>query len=412
MVMMDIDVRRGPHQMELVGWLRERGAMSISKRTLKSGKVVYDVQEYVGFTLDGKRDRKKVTCRTMREAKVEQAKLVAMRDARRGRSGRCTFSDYVDRWWWPSTARLAASTRDTYEKELRLRLRPAFGGMDLRDITRPMVQRMVDGCGTRRVAEKALGTLGTILSQAMGDGILTGNVARAAYVMPPAGRRRDNGLVVTTYEAMGPLLSALDAYSAVDGGFCLLLGSLGFLMGLRPEERYGLDWADVDVATRMCHVRRAYLSVSKREGGHDLKEPKTANSERLVPIPAAMVGVLSRHAGTGPVLIGKSGGRVSPATAKRRWAAFLRWCDEGGMDVPHVTIENCRHSYATSYLHAGGRVEDLSRILGHSNIVTTLRRYVRPSTADLARGVEDVIPPIFSSIDTSISHDDTFSQVK
>ncbi|WP_072500332.1 tyrosine-type recombinase/integrase [Olsenella phocaeensis] len=388
--------------------------MSISKRTLKSGKVVYDVQEYVGFTLDGRRDRKKVTCRTMREAKVEQAKLVALRDARRGRSGRCTFSDYVDRWWWPSTARLAASTRDTYEKELRLRLRPAFGGMDLRDITRPMVQRMVDGCGTRRVAEKALGTLGTILSQAMGDGILTGNVARAAYVLPPAGRRRDNGLVITTYEAMGPLLSALESYVAVDGGFCLLLGSLGLLMGLRPEERYGLDWADVDLAVRSCHVRRAYLAVSRREGGHDLKEPKTANSERVVPIPADMAGILARArtqggvVRVGPVLLGKSGGRVSPATAKRRWAAFLRWCDERGMDVPHVTIENCRHSYATSYLHAGGRVEDLSRILGHSNIVTTLRRYVRPSTDDLARGVEDVIPPILSSIDPPLAHGTAF----
>ncbi len=38
----------------------------------------------------------------------------------------------------------------------------------------------------------------------------------------------------------------------------------------------------------------------------------------------------------------------------------------------------CRRS-ARSYLHAGGRVEDLSRILGHSNISTTYRRYVRPS---------------------------------
>lgn len=368
--------------------------MSISKRRLKDGTTVYDVREYVGFTLDGKRDRRSVTCRTLRAARVEQARLVAMRDSMRGRSGRCTFSDYVDRWWWPSTASLAASTRDTYEKELRLRLRPAFGGTDMRDITRPMVQRMVDGCGTRRVAEKALGTLRTILNQAMGDGLVQSNPASARYVMPEAGRRRDNGVVVGTYEAMGPLLSAMRDYARTDGGFCLALGSLGLLAGLRPEERYGLDWDDVDLDARVVRVRRAYLSVSPREGGHDLKAPKTALSARAVPVPRALADVLSSLPGPreGPVLTGAHGGRVSPPTAKRRWSAFLRWCDVEGRDVPHVTIENCRHSYATSYLHAGGQVEDLSRILGHSDIVTTYRRYVRPTEADVAAGVDGVIP--------------------
>lgn len=375
--------------------------MSISRRRLKDGTTVYDVREYVGFTLDGRRDRKSVTCRTLRAARVEQAKLIALRDSRRNRSGRCTFGEYVDRWWWPSTAGLAASTRDTYEKELRLRLRPAFGGTDMRDITRPMVQRMVDGCKTRRVAEKALGTLRTVLNQAMGDGLVQSNVAAARYVMPPDGRRRDNGLVVGTFAAMAPLLRALRRYAVRDGGFCLALGALGLLAGLRPEERYGLDWGDMDLGAGVLRVRRAYLAVSAREGGHDLKAPKTALSERVVPMPHDLVDALGSMPGphAGPVLLGAHGGRVSPATAKRRWAAFLRWCDGEGHEVPHVTIENCRHSYATSYLHAGGNVEDLSRILGHSTIVTTYRRYVRPSTDDVADGVASVIPSILGDGD-------------
>ena len=62
--------------------------------------------------------------------------------------------------------------------------------------------------------------------------------------------------------------------------------------------------------------------------------------------------------------------------------------------MPHVTIENQRHSFATSYLHAGGRVEDLSRILGHADIVTTYRRYVRPGYEDAARGVGGIVPRV------------------
>ncbi|OUO95393.1 hypothetical protein C2L80_01405 [Rubneribacter badeniensis] len=50
-----------------------------------------------------------------------------------------------------------------------------------------------------------------------------------------------------------------------------------------------------------------------------------------------------------------------------------------------------RHSFATSYLHAGGGVEDLSRILGHSDINTTYRRYVRPNVEDLRRGMDAVL---------------------
>ena len=52
---------------------------------------------------------------------------------------------------------------------------------------RPMVQRMIDGCGTKRVTEKALGTLRTILNQAMGDGLIQSNPASARYVMPEPG---------------------------------------------------------------------------------------------------------------------------------------------------------------------------------------------------------------------------------
>ena len=370
--------------------------MSISRRRLKDGTTVYDVREYVGFTIDGRRDRKSVTCRTLRAAKVERAKLVALRDARRNRSGRCTFGEYVDRWWWPTTSGLAASTRDTYERELRLRLRPAFDGVDMRDMTRPMVQRMIDGCATRKVAEKALGLLGTILRQAMGDGLVTSNVAAARYSMPPDGRHRDNGVVITTFGGMGPLVSALRSYASQDGGFCLVLALLGLLMGLRPEERYGLDWEDVDLPSGMCRIRRAYLMVSSAEGTHELKGPKTELSRRDVPVPPDVADALAAMPGDhmGPVLTGSGGGRVSPSTARHRWKRFLLWCDEGGLDVPQVTVENMRHSFATSYLHAGGRVEDLSRILGHSDIITTYRRYVRPGGSDTARGMAGVVPRI------------------
>lgn len=65
--------------------------MSIVVRTLKDGTVVHDVREYASFTIDEKRNRKTVTCRSM------------------------------DRWYLS----LAPTSRDTYRRELGKRLRRA-----------------------------------------------------------------------------------------------------------------------------------------------------------------------------------------------------------------------------------------------------------------------------------------------
>jgi hypothetical protein len=319
--------------------------MSISKRRLRDGTTVYDVREYVGFTLDDKRDRKSVTCRTLRAAKAEQAKLIAMRDSRRGRSGRCTFSDYVDRWWWPSTASLAASTRDTYEKELRLRLRPAFGETDIRDITRPMVQRMVDVCGTKRVAEKALGTLRTILNQAVGDGLIQSNPASARYVMPNPGRKRDNGIVIGTYEAMGPLLAALRDYThAWTAASALCSAPWGFWQASGPRSDTALTGLTL---TRKAAPSTCAAHTSAR---HLARVGTTSSARRLSCLSAwCRCRVRSRTSSTRYRSRTKARcsrermeGACPPPTAKRHWTAFLRWCSDEGRDVPHATIENRR----------------------------------------------------------------------
>lgn len=365
--------------------------MPISERVNKDGSTTYVVCEDVGTTYDGRRDRRKVSCRTMAQARVEQAKMVAERDARRNRSGRMRLGDYIERVYWPSAAGLAPTSRDTYRREIDKRILPALGAMDVRDVDRTAIQRMVDGCATQDVARKAVSVLKTILNEVKGDGLIDRNPACARFSMPPKGRRRDNGLVVTTFAAMAPIMDAVDA---LGDGFVEGVAVLGLYLGLRPEERYGLDVGDIDVGARTVRVSQAYVSVSPRHGGNTLKETKTELSTRVLPIPRPAVGRLARLVegrDDGPFLLGADGARVSPSTAQKRWAAFLRRCDAAGMDVPHVTIENMRHSFATSYLHAGGNVEDLSRFLGHSDINTTYRRYVRPSVDDLMAGIDGVL---------------------
>lgn len=359
--------------------------MSVTARKLKSGKTVYDARIFMGYTVDGAPDRRSVTCRTKRAAELAEAKLLAEKDAMRNRSGRIELASYIDNRYWPiASKRLAATSLDTYEKEVRLRIKPALGRVDIRDIDRSRIQRMVDGIATEAVARKCVGVLKTILNEAKGDGLIITNPAEANFAMPQKGVKRDNGLVLTTF---GEIRGLLDIVAHRASESVQRIAYTGLLQGLRPEERYALDWADVDIASQSITVSKAYVASSAKHGGERLKTTKTELSTRTVPMHPDFAAWLStQERGGDAFILGANGQRISPSTAQKRWRRFLR----ENPDAPPVTIENMRHSFATSYLHAGGNVEDLSRMLGHADINTTYKKYIRPSVDDLRRGMESV----------------------
>ncbi|XXN13126.1 tyrosine-type recombinase/integrase [Eggerthellaceae bacterium DNF00809] len=54
-------------------------------------------------------------------------------------------------------------------------------------------------------------------------------------------------------------------------------------------------------------------------------------------------------------------------------------------DIKFVSFLNMRHSFATSCLNAGLDVTKVSKLLGHTNITTTVKRYVRFKPDDLVQ---------------------------
>jgi len=352
--------------------------MSITKRILSDGSTVYDVRVYVGKTASGGYHRRCVTCQTMKAARAEEAKMISEREALRGRHGKMTLSTYIDHYYWPvAVKRLAATSLDTYEKEIRLRIKPALGKTDLRDINRFMIQSMIDGIATESVARKTLGTLKTILNEAKGDGLIIANPATAKYAMPSKGLKRDEGVVLTTFDQIHQFLNIVsqDAPQSLQR-----IVFTGLLLGLRPEERYALDWLDFDTDKKTVTIDSAYVTASAKHGGLQEKETKTPKSARVLPLPPDFMEWFDGlPCGGGAFIVGANGERISPSTAQKRWRRYL----EKHPELPKVTIENMRHSFATAYLADGGRIEVLSRLLGHTNISTTINRYYRPDIDSL-----------------------------
>ena len=354
--------------------------MSVRPRQTKDGKTVYLVRRFMGHTADGKPDQRSRTFDTKRAAELYDAQLLAEREAMRGRSGKMTLAQYIDNHYWPvASKRLAATSLDTYEKEIRLRLRPHLGNVDIRDIDRVKIQRMVDRIATESVARKCVGVLKTILNEAKSDGLIITNPAESTFAMPASGRKRDNGLVLTNFDQIAELLEIVREKGSQS---VQRIAYTGLLQGLRPEERYALNWDDIDLSNRTIHVNSAYISASAKHGGVQEKVTKTEKSNRVIPMHpdfySWVVDIPHAHA---EFIVGANGKRISPSTAQKRWRRFLA----DNPSAAPVTIENMRHSFATAYLDAGGSVEVLSKMLGHSNISTTINRYFRPDV-DVLRG--------------------------
>lgn len=154
---------------------------------------------------------------------------------------------------------------------------------------------------------------------------------------------------------------ALEAWLIVDS--CL---------ALRPEEGYGVDWADIDMRSGITHIQRGVQWVA----GHEVVvPPKTELSDRFLPLPRFAVRRLReiRNGRKGRII-----GDLTPSQAARRYAS---WCKKESL--PYVPVQNLRHSWATNALEAGVNIAVVSKFLGHTDIKTTARFYLRPEIASL-----------------------------
>ena len=361
--------------------------MAIRPRKLKSGKVVYDITTYGQPDASGKRPRHYTHADTLKQAKLIEAELIASCAAI---GGQTTLTRYINEVYWPVTVkRLAPSSCDTYRYTIDKQIIPALGKIPIRDITRAEIQSLlVDNCATSGIASKAVGILKTILNEALHDGYITTNYACSKFALPStSGKSRDNGLVLSTFAEIHVFLDMVDTHAPV---MLQRLAYSGLLQGLRPEERYALDWSCFDMQTRTITINQAFTAASRLHGGGQLKETKTKHSARVLPMhPRFYDFVLSTPSNHVGAFITSNNHRMTPSTAQKQWLRFL----DAHVDCPRVTIENMRHSFATAYLANGGHIETLSRILGHSNISTTINRYYKPDIgvlrADMLRVAEN-----------------------
>lgn len=162
--------------------------------------------------------------------------------------------------------------------------------------------------------------------------------------------------------------------------------SIGLYAGLRLGEICALQWRDIDLENGIITVNKTVQRVdSDEEGATKTKlmifPPKTSSSKRMVVIPDFLTEYLSGFARISNIteknlddyILSKKGNLVDPRNIQRR---FKNVCKKLGFTTNFHIL---RHTFATNCIGQDIDVKTVSELLGHSNISTTLNRYVHPS---------------------------------
>lgn len=134
--------------------------------------------------------------------------------------------------------------------------------------------------------------------------------------------------------------------------------------GLRRGEATALTWSDIDLDNKLITINKSY---DFKEG--ETKTPKTKSGIRTVPIPDKLIPILKEKKSKGFVFTTQKGERMTETSWKRLQQTVSH---SSGVNFRWHQL---RHTYASILYSAGVDILTASKILGHSDVKTTMSIY-------------------------------------
>jgi integrase len=334
----------------------------------------------VCFMLDG-RPRFRIVDRDLDDARGARARLVIAAQA--GLVPACprlTFATVSARWLERFETMVAVGERrertlESHRYHLDHHLLPALGRRRMSAISVDDIASLIGSLAAQdrapRTIAGALATLGSILRYALRRGYITENpmlrLEAGERPRPDARPQRALG-----QDEIARLLAA------VAPRYQLLIVT-ALYTGMRISELLALTWADIDLEAGVIHVH-AQLSRAHRGVPARRVAPKTAAAVRDIPLVPQLGGLLREQRSATP--FGEPSDYLF-VTAERtplghrnvEGCALQRAAAVAGI-APAPRFHDLRHTFASHLIvDLGLDVAQVSRILGHASVATTLNIY-------------------------------------
>ena len=310
----------------------------------------------------------------------EADRVAARREVDAGRgdwtspaAGRISFSDYLTRYYWPTTAHLEVSTRAAYRYYLDRHFVPRFGTMAILRISPSVVQAWINEAATTTLSARSIvkyhAMLHRIFARAVIDRIVPVNPCAHTELPKVLAVRKQ----IVTVEQVEKILTK------VPGRYPMMV-LLAIETGLRWGELVALRPVDLDFDTRVVTVRRTIVEVAKKNSPTGqrcfVKDYPKDDEQRLVQIERATCKQLREHmleygVRDSDLLFTSTAGTVLSRNNFRTkfWAPAVQAAKLNGGSK--VTFHHLRAAHASWLLAGGADIQVVKERLGHRHITTT-----------------------------------------
>lgn len=145
--------------------------------------------------------------------------------------------------------------------------------------------------------------------------------------------------------------------------------------GIRIGELCALQWTDLKNETII--INKTLQRIKDNNGGTRIAvlPPKSESSIRSIPVPDFLTPILEKYRKVDGYLITQPNNKfVEPRLLQLKFEKYLKECS-----IKQANFHSLRHTFATRCIESGWDIKSLSEVLGHSDVKTTLNRYVHSS---------------------------------
>lgn len=331
------------------------------------------------ITLDGTKRYGSVYAKTYREVKIKQ-QMYINRPQACDKTPYLTVNEIMTEWLKENKSRLKVSSYQKYSAIFTNHISGCMGELPLKRLTSQVITEFTDRLLSDKLSRETINLVLIVLKMGLTKAKEEYKAAVPAINLLKTTKSQTRVFSQTEQHILvGHLLLQNDIFS-----FGILLA---LYTGLRIGELCALKWEDISNTT--IHICKTMQRLKNAEGASEVMilPPKTNSSDRIIPIPAALKEIIERkRRKSGYVLARPNEKFTEPRLLQNKFAKCLADCG-----IEKAGFHTLRHTFATRCIESGVDVKTLSELLGHSDVKTTLNRYVH-SSFDLKQKSVDRLP--------------------
>lgn len=318
------------------------------------------------ITADGKKKYGSVYASSYKEVKEKQ-QLCILQPTENYNPIRITVTELIAEWLSNMKNHVKPCTYQKYECVCRNHIISDLGTIAVRYISRftimSFTERLLEKNLSAKTVNDILIVLGLALKYAQETYSIT--VPKINYVKEHQREMRvfsvQEQQIITEY-----LLKQIDIHK-----FGVLLA---LYTGMRIGELCALRWDDI--TDEHIVINKTMMRIKNEQSKTEVKigSPKSESSNRIIPTPKCLLPMINQFRSNGYVLSNDKLKYTEPRLMQIKFGQMIAECN-----IEKTNFHALRHTFATRCIEAGVDVKTLSELLGHSDVKTTLNRYVHSS---------------------------------